>query len=144
MSTGISYKLRPGIPVDSLPVELLSYIFALTAPSPHTHGMTTDALFDVDLARTPTRLSSVCRHWRRIAWETPTLWTTLSATIGSLHEFFVPQTGKRRTLFDTSHFSAYLKLSRNRPIDILIDARDPQYDFGEPEYVVSSIQTNFF
>ncbi|KAF8888506.1 hypothetical protein CPB85DRAFT_281037 [Mucidula mucida] len=133
MSTGISYKLRPGIPVDSLPVELLSYIFALTAPSPHTHGMTTDALFDVDLARTPTRLSSVCRHWRRIAWETPTLWTTLSATIGSLHEFFVPQTGKRRTLFDTSHFSAYLKLSRNRPIDILIDARDPQYDFGEPD-----------
>lgn len=130
----VSYSSRPFTPIDTLPVELLSYIFILSNTPAHD-PTPADPLFDADVAKTPTRLSSVCKHWRRVAWETPALWTHLCATIGSIHEFVVRPTRQRLPLFDTSHFSAYLKLSRNRPLDILIDARDPEYDFGEPECV---------
>ncbi|KAF9022617.1 hypothetical protein BDZ89DRAFT_1070554 [Hymenopellis radicata] len=50
-------------PVQSLPPELLSYIFSLTCEKP----------FHIFKARMPWLLGQVCRHWRAVAWQSPSL-----------------------------------------------------------------------
>ncbi|KAG7441540.1 uncharacterized protein BT62DRAFT_483439 [Guyanagaster necrorhizus] len=125
------YDSRARPPMDTLPVELLAYIFSLA-----THGITLategkeSPLFDSESVKTPTRLSAVSKHWRMVARTTPALWTSLCATIASIHEKH--HNGQRLSIFSPSHFSSHLSLSRNQPLDILIDARDPDWDFSEP------------
>ncbi|KAF8900769.1 hypothetical protein CPB85DRAFT_1439338 [Mucidula mucida] len=53
-------------PIESLPTEILSYIFLLTFKKP----------FNIFAAKPcmPWLLGQVCRHWRVLAWQTPTLW----------------------------------------------------------------------
>ncbi|KAF8888434.1 hypothetical protein CPB85DRAFT_1459396 [Mucidula mucida] len=53
-------------PLESLPTEILSYIFSLTFKKPFP-------IFEVK-ARMPWLLGQVCRKWRALAWQTPTLW----------------------------------------------------------------------
>ncbi|VDC04682.1 unnamed protein product [Peniophora sp. CBMAI 1063] len=60
-------------PVHSLPPEMLSAIFTLTADIP----------FVVDGQWwTPRVLRLVCRHWKKLAEETPTLWRKVDLTGG--------------------------------------------------------------
>ncbi|KZV72326.1 hypothetical protein PENSPDRAFT_751066 [Peniophora sp. CONT] len=61
-------------PVHALPSEMLSVIFALAAQYPSLIG---------EKYCTPNTLRLVCRHWKEVAEETPTLWRNMDFT-GSL------------------------------------------------------------
>ncbi|KAK0493544.1 hypothetical protein EDD18DRAFT_1178632 [Armillaria luteobubalina] len=125
------YDLRACAPIDTLPVELLTYIFSLA-----THGIPVATegkegpLFDSESVKMPTRLSAVSKHWCLVARNTPALWSSICATIASIHK--ICHHGQRLSLFHTSHLSSHLSLSRNHTLDIIIDARDPDWDFSEP------------
>ncbi|KAF9018108.1 hypothetical protein BDZ89DRAFT_1140261 [Hymenopellis radicata] len=51
-------------PVQYLPPEILSYILSLTFEKP----------FHIFRSRMPWLLGQVCRHWRAVAWQNPSLW----------------------------------------------------------------------
>ncbi|KAF8872040.1 hypothetical protein CPB85DRAFT_1204264, partial [Mucidula mucida] len=53
-------------PVESLPPEILLYIFSLSFEKPFS-------IFEAE-PQMPWLLGQVCRHWRALAWQTPTLW----------------------------------------------------------------------
>lgn len=113
--------MQPKCHINALPVELLSFIFVLA-----THESTdpeNTIPFNSESVKIPLIFSAVNRHWRSVSLETSALWTSLCATVGSIEH----------TSFNTSHFTSYLRLSRRYPIDVLIDARDQNWDFSEPE-----------
>lgn len=136
MSSATSLRsLQGSPPINSLPVELLSLIFTIG-----THG--TDVAEDgnrpcnTQSVRTPVVISQVNRRWRQIALNTPALWTSLCATLEMVEtweEYNSLGQPFRSTSLNTEHLTSYLALSRNYPLDILIDARDPDWDFFEPE-----------
>jgi hypothetical protein len=113
------YRLLPTpSPIDRLPVELLSYIFSLRTQCSQDS--------DIDDSLTiPLLFTSVNKRWRSIALSTSALWTNICITIRDLNG----------PLLHTNHITKYLTLSRKSPLNILIDARDPDWDFSETEYV---------
>ncbi|KAJ3720644.1 hypothetical protein C8R42DRAFT_94858 [Lentinula raphanica] len=122
-------------PIHSLPNELLSYIFLLDShPPPEPHDSVDSIgqevpLFNSNSVKTPLKYSAVCRHWRNVAQGTAALWTNICITLGSIDD-----TGPRQQKhLDLSHIISYLSLSRKYPLNILLDARDPDWDFAEPE-----------
>jgi hypothetical protein len=132
-------------PVDKLPVELLSIIFVLT-----THTLQRDCAddssqkqvsefgFDLDSVRTPLILSSVNKRWRQIALSTAALWTSICVSIGDLVgiEDDKDKDHNCTHTLNTSRIESCLALSRKSPLDILIDARNPDWNFSErDEYV---------
>ncbi|KAF9261615.1 hypothetical protein L218DRAFT_904971 [Marasmius fiardii PR-910] len=124
-------------PIQRLPVELLSYIFVLGTHSPPNHSASEQEpqeapSFNADSVKTPLVFTAVNRHWRTVALNTPALWTSLCITVGSLDGVTDTET-PRAPVLNTSHVTTYLSLSRNYPLDILIDARDVDWDFCEPE-----------
>ena len=136
--------LRQVAPIDTLPVELIAYIFVLA-----THGSNDDAgppdenaPINLESITFPLVLSTVNKRWRHIAHSTSALWTSLCVTI---HHLVRLQSGADDDLFcpspppelDPTHLLTYLSLSGRYPIDILIDARDPDWDFSENEFVFS-------
>ncbi|KAJ8082389.1 hypothetical protein PM082_008244 [Marasmius tenuissimus] len=125
-------------PVDRLPVELLSYILVLgTHSSPSISDDSQESTsFNVDSVKIPLVFTAVNRHWRTIALNTPALWTSLCVTVGSLEG--VSDADDYRSVLNTSHVTSYLSLSRKYPLDILIDARDMEWDFCEPEYALGT------
>ncbi|KAJ7724328.1 hypothetical protein DFH07DRAFT_759110, partial [Mycena maculata] len=123
-------------PISSLPVELLSYIFVLGAHepvSPDIEAAEDDACqpFNSDSVKTPLVYASVSRLWRSVALRTPALYTSLCITPDLLRE---AATGE---VLDTSPISSYLALSGNYLVDILIDARDQDWDFQDDRCVPS-------
>jgi F-box-like len=130
-------------PIESLPVELLSYIFLLGT---HTTGDLLDAddtdrslPFNTESIKAPLVISSVNKHWRNVALNTPTLWTSLCVTAEMIHaqedhDMSLLTSG----VFNTGHLTTYIQRSRKYPLDILIDARDQDWDFSEPESVLCS------
>lgn len=116
------YPYQQHASINALPIELLSYIFTLAT---HSFPDTEVVPFDAESVRTPVILSAVNHHWRTVAHSTSALWTSVCVTIGSIE--------RTKNSFDTSHLSSFISLSRNRPFDILIDARDLDWDFSEPE-----------
>ena len=148
----------PSSPINNLPIELLSYIFSLsTYPSSTTTGgfpgpeeeeeeeyyrpptITTESV------QVPLVLSSVSRLWRQVALGTPQLWSSLCITVElveNLHERDYSRSSAAKNLkkkssseLNTSHITSYLSLSRKYPLNILIDARDENWNF-EPECVI--------
>ncbi|KAF9022622.1 hypothetical protein BDZ89DRAFT_1070564 [Hymenopellis radicata] len=67
-------------PVQSLPPEILSYIFSLTFEKP----------FRIFESRMPWRLGQVCRHWRALACQTPSLWNSFAGQYSSRRAFHEP------------------------------------------------------
>ncbi|ESK92516.1 hypothetical protein Moror_4438 [Moniliophthora roreri MCA 2997] len=119
-------------PIERIPIELLSYIFVLgthSFPSTSNDSTPEDPSFNADSVKTPLIFASVSRYWRTVALNTPALWTSLCITVGSVED---DHRGQPPTL-NTSHITSYLTLSRKQPLDILIDARDIDWDFQEPE-----------
>ncbi|KAJ6482565.1 hypothetical protein C8R45DRAFT_1099844 [Mycena sanguinolenta] len=114
-------------PINSLPVELLSYIFYLGTHEALNSDRDDDECqpFDSDSVKTPLVYASVSRHWRRVALSTPGLFTSLCITPALFR-----QNGTEEVL-DTTGISSYLALSRNCLVDILIDARDQEWDFED-------------
>ncbi|THV00260.1 hypothetical protein K435DRAFT_776622 [Dendrothele bispora CBS 962.96] len=159
-------------PIQSLPVELLSYVLELGTHWTSTPAGAKDSdsvtsspsSFNIDSVKAPLLYASVCRHWRKVALSTPSLWTSICVTVGSLidsvgdeedrdnsyvvndyegsemvleleHESRLDrqQRQNERQVLNTAHLTSYLILSRNHSIDILIDARDVDWDFYEAE-----------
>lgn len=121
-------------PIYSLPLELLSYIFVLGAHSPPDtlkYNSKRQELppFNADSVKTPLIYSAVCRHWRTVALGTAALWTNICITAWSMEMSGFEQE-KRANL---THITSSLSLSRNYPLNILLDARDIDWDFAEPE-----------
>ncbi|KAF7377419.1 F-box domain-containing protein [Mycena sanguinolenta] len=114
-------------PINSLPVELLSYIFYLGTHESLDSDRDDDECqpFNSDSVKTPLVYASVSRHWRRVALSTPGLFTSLCITPALFR-----QNGTEEVL-DMTGISAYLTLSRNCLVDILIDARDQEWDFED-------------
>ncbi|KAJ3864244.1 hypothetical protein EV359DRAFT_41459 [Lentinula novae-zelandiae] len=126
-------------PIYSLPLELLSYIFVLGAHSPPDtpkHNSKRQELppFNADSVKTPLIYSAVCRHWRTVALGTAALWTNICITAWSMEMSGFEQE-KRANL---THITSSISLSRNYPLNILLDARDIDWDFAEPEISASS------
>ncbi|KAJ6607679.1 hypothetical protein B0H10DRAFT_2227587 [Mycena sp. CBHHK59/15] len=122
-------------PIASLPVELLAYIFVLGTHAPNVVGADLAEgedededcqPFNSESVKTPLVFSSVSRHWRRVALSTPALYSSLCITPELLRDV-----DGEADVLDTTHITSYLALSRNYPIDILIDARDQEWDFNE-------------
>ncbi|KAH7925263.1 hypothetical protein BV22DRAFT_1065321 [Leucogyrophana mollusca] len=124
----------PDTPINRLPVELLSYIFTLTTHGfPGSHQDSSDRhdlLFDPESVIVPSVISAVSRHWRNIALSTPAIWTSLCMTLANVIGFKSPS-GAESSYLDAQRLAAHLIRSRNSPLDILIDARDPDWDFTE-------------
>ncbi|KAJ7028845.1 hypothetical protein C8F04DRAFT_1398714 [Mycena alexandri] len=116
-------------PIDSLPVELLAYIFVLGTHDPihlsHSEQQDDCQPFDSESVKAPLVYASVSRYWRSVALNTPALYTSLCITPELLREV-----GSTEVL-ETTGLLSYLALSRNYLVDIVIDARDQEWDFDD-------------
>ena len=121
----------------SLPVELLAHIFMLathgdeeTSFSPYS---VSHPVFDTTSVRTPVIVSCVNRFWRHVALNTPALWTSLCLTPEMILEDDDGENYLDRTFLDL-----FLVRSQIYPLDVLIDARDPSWNFNgtEPKYAL--------
>ena len=125
-------------PINTLPVELLSYIFVLSAHTPDPRASEEDTQREPEegsddispclsssVSTTPDVLASVNRHWRGVALNTPQLWTRICVTIGDIIYC------REGPMF--SVVSRYLSRSGKSPLDVFVDARDPEWDFSETE-----------
>ncbi|RPD56501.1 hypothetical protein L227DRAFT_508326 [Lentinus tigrinus ALCF2SS1-6] len=131
----MAYKAHQA-PIAQLPVELLSYIFVLSAHTPDPRASEEDTQQEgsddispclTSSATTPDVLASVNKHWRGVALNTPQLWTRICITIGDVMYH------KEGSMF--SVVSRYLSRSGRCPLDIFVDARDPEWDFSETDSI---------
>lgn len=128
-------------PINTLPVELLSYIFVLathcTSERPVSDDVDPTPAFTAESVKTPLALASISRYWRRVALNTPRLWTSICVTMQMINQIEVTSGGSTSTSsldstsIDVRHITSYLALSRHYPLDVLVDARDYEWDFIE-------------
>ena len=138
---------RPS-PINNLPIEVLSYIFSLSTRAtagefPGSDDLTEEPYspptITTESVQVPLVLSRVSRLWRQVALGTPSLWSNLCITIELVqHLYCIPGDFAKNSIsrpLNTSHITSYLALSRKYPLNILIDARDDNWNF-EPECVI--------
>ncbi|KAJ3508366.1 hypothetical protein NLJ89_g5791 [Agrocybe chaxingu] len=92
--------------MDRLPNELLVHIFSTIIEDPTEHPLFA------------TTLSHVCTRWRNVALGTGCLWARINVT------FPLSDIDLERT-------RTYLIRSGTYPLDILVDVRDPDWDWNE-------------
>ena len=107
--------------IDVLPIELLSYIFHLAV---HAESKQNGLDFDASTVHAPLQLALVSKHWREVALGTPSIWSSILVTIEAVQD---PEQ------YDTRHIEQCLQLSKSYPLDVLLDTRDINWDFSEPE-----------
>jgi len=140
-------------PISSLPVELLSEIFSLCVLSADDQERKTDGseysppAITSESIRIPLVLSSVNRRWREVALNQSSLWSNICVTAELLDDLFDHRGSgySKSAKLNPTHITTYLTRSRHHPIHILIDGRDPDWDFSEPECVLllSFLSTSF-
>ena len=127
--------------VNQLPVELLSYIFVLGADTGYEEH-SSDSERELDLRISPCMtfssrvresIMSVCKRWRQIALSTPRLWTKVCVTVDDSRKATQYKAKSVRGDFVFEGVEWDLSRSRCCPLDILIDARDPEWNFMEFE-----------
>lgn len=128
------FSYRSSAPINHLPTELLSYIFTLSTqvasePSSGTDQNTPE--ITPESIRVPLVVSSVCRRWRAVALSQLSLWAKICVSAD-----LVDHSLSWKPTIDPRHIASYLARSRSYPLDILIDARDPEWDFEESECVI--------
>ncbi|KAG1725619.1 uncharacterized protein EDB91DRAFT_1167741 [Suillus paluster] len=105
--------------INVLPVEILSYIFTLATHSTSSTIPEFKQRYEIPVSpesvTMPTVLASVHRHWRHIALSTSTLWSSLVMSLEQV----------------VRRLAAHIARSRNSPVDILIDTRDPEWNFED-------------
>ncbi|KAF9223070.1 hypothetical protein BS17DRAFT_706773 [Gyrodon lividus] len=126
-------------PIHTLPRKILSYIFELVtfALSPNESSFVRDSLqklpFHPNSVTTPTIICAVNRHWRYVGLTTPKLWSSIFVSIDDMIDCDYSDGGHpgSRRILDFESLACFLSRSRNSPIDILIDGRDPEWDFPD-------------
>ncbi|KAI0954201.1 hypothetical protein AcV7_007498 [Taiwanofungus camphoratus] len=130
-------------PIQHLPVELLSYIFVLSARTGETvpeddplyakfkenkeNFVSPCTLYSPVF---PSLLAAVSRHWRHVALSTSELWSKVWMTADDvLDEVASESEDSGAVSFRLARM--FLPRSGNFPLDILLDARDPDWDFSE-------------
>ncbi|KAH7103388.1 hypothetical protein BKA62DRAFT_60070 [Auriculariales sp. MPI-PUGE-AT-0066] len=107
---------RPGTAdITALPTELLQQIFAATAEPPSTlwdEDISLTDAHDLELMLTPYRLASISASWRRLAFQTPELWTFITTA---------PWSG---TDADITRIEVQLSRTAQMPLDIVLSALD--------------------
>lgn len=137
-------------PISSLPVELLSEIFALCAlaagePSPSSDDAEySPPIVTTESLRATLLLSSVNRKWRDVVLHQPNLWSNLCITAELISHadddgIFTSSCQNSSSRFNASYITSCLQRSRQCPINVFIDARDEDWNFTEPEYVDFSL-----
>ncbi|KAI9057699.1 hypothetical protein FKP32DRAFT_1597912 [Trametes sanguinea] len=140
-------------PISRLPIELLSYIFILGAHTPDPDnsepggieegdtGIASDSNDKEDISpclstssTPPDVFAAVNRHWREVALNTPQLWTRVCVTIGDIEH------GNSEGWFPI--VARYLARSGQCPLDVYIDARDPEWDFSEEDSIGAVVSPN--
>ncbi|KIJ60147.1 hypothetical protein HYDPIDRAFT_117624 [Hydnomerulius pinastri MD-312] len=96
-------------PMKPIPVELISDIFTWASHS-------SDELHDS--ISQPITISHVCRLWRRVSLSTTSLWTTIFLTLPLSHN-------------QLTRTATWIVRSRNRPLHIHMDFRDPAWAWDE-------------
>ncbi|EED84793.1 predicted protein [Postia placenta Mad-698-R] len=77
----IRMSLNAQRPVNCLPVEILSELFHQVLPSLHSKKITfLNSSFHLKDTNALLPLTHVCRRWRDVALDTPTLWSTLCSS----------------------------------------------------------------
>lgn len=125
--------------INVLPVEILSYIFTLAThdavSTKKDYKRRYEVPFSPESVTMPTVLASVNRHWRNIALSTSTLWSSLVMSLGQVVRVKVGQDADDEraytTFLDVQRLAAHIARSRNSSVDILIDTRDPEWDFED-------------
>jgi hypothetical protein len=115
-------QVLPRCHINSLLVELLSYIFMLA-----THDCDSEEghAFSPESVTLPTVLVSMNSRWREIALSIPTLWSMLSIDLKAL----VRQHPNNTFSFNQQPFDQILNIitwSKHSSLDILINTRDPK------------------
>lgn len=132
-------------PIATLPVELLSEIFSIcTLSSLDSHSGRSDyapPTITSESVLVPYVLASVNRRWRSIALSQASLWSSICITPELLDWDY--NTGTRdvppTSQLNPSQITTNLSRSKNYALNILIDGRDPDWDFSEPEQVLPLI-----
>ncbi|PIL23003.1 hypothetical protein GSI_14310 [Ganoderma sinense ZZ0214-1] len=76
--------MNAAAPINRIPQELLTTIFALSHEThPPKYSQTPYWPFEPLSAGGPHQLPKVCRHWRELALQTPTLWNTVVTVLRS-------------------------------------------------------------
>lgn len=130
--------------ITKLPVELLSEIFTLCAlpsgqPSPTSEDEGSSLpVINSETVRVPFILSRVNRRWRDVVLSQSSLWASLCITAELIQESDCITKGasQRLSILNTTHITSCLQRSRRAPLNILIDARDPEWNFSESGCVV--------
>ncbi|KIK79060.1 hypothetical protein PAXRUDRAFT_296236 [Paxillus rubicundulus Ve08.2h10] len=116
----LTSKRRPQIafhtgrfsPTQSIPIELMSEIFAFASHSPD----------DIQGAISkPVTISHVCNHWRQVSLSTASLWTSIFLAL--------PLSNNQ-----LSRTITWIFRSRNRPLHIHMDFRDPSWNWDEASH----------
>jgi hypothetical protein len=134
----------PLSPMEKLPVELLAHIFLLAshAERPTDTGSAEGDNLPFSPENIPTSLaiSAVNRQWRQIALSTPGLWSSICVVWEDIDDSMeVDETSRPLSDFqypttvNIEHINNSLVRSGSSPIDIIIDGRDPEWDFEERE-----------
>ncbi|KAG1870849.1 hypothetical protein F4604DRAFT_1926402 [Suillus subluteus] len=129
------------VTINVLPVEILSYIFTLAThdavSTNNDYKRRYEVPFSPESVTMPTVLAAVHRHWRNIALSTSTLWSSLVMSLGQVVRVKVgPDADDERaytTFLDVQRLAAHIARSRNSSVDILIDTRDPEWDFEDDD-----------
>jgi len=121
----------PSPSINSLPVELLSEIFNICALSPcDPDSIHSPPLISSQSVLVPLVLSGVNRRWRSAAISQASLWSNICVTPELLEWEANDKDGAE---LNTTLIRTYLSRSRNYPLNILIEGRDPDWDFSEQE-----------
>ncbi|KAF9022604.1 hypothetical protein BDZ89DRAFT_1115431 [Hymenopellis radicata] len=92
-------------PVQSLPPEILSYIFSLTFEKP----------FRIFKSRMPWLLGQVCRHWRAVVSQNPSLWNS-----------FVCESSSQKASIHGRILEEVLNRSGNTPLEVFVFSLTPE------------------
>lgn len=118
----MDYQVLPRCHINSLPTELLSYIFTSAT---HDCDLEEGHAFSPESVTLPAVLASVSSHWRDVARSIPTLWSTLIIDLQALIQLHPDNTFTfHQPPFD--QLLDFITLSKQSSLDILIDARDPK------------------
>ncbi|TFK93296.1 hypothetical protein K466DRAFT_618535 [Polyporus arcularius HHB13444] len=100
----VGVLLNSATQINSLPPELLGYIFFAYATDEVRHGPAYFRPFKIPSARASILLTEVCKHWRDVALSTPSLWSGIVCG------------GKDRT-----PYNRYIRLSRSNPLRVKVN-----------------------